>query len=521
MPFSQGPRMKRIAQQETITTVGGRGCRVRVYARLNRGRLVTFEFKYQGRRRTVATSLEWPHSREHQGAVLTKASVRATTMADAIKRMASEAAILGIAAGAATDSENAAADRDPSGLVLHGRDTTGATSRKSVTVSEAFEGAIGPSLRHLTLTQRRDRTHPYGGLRPSPIGKYASWTQNARAMRRHADEIERIWGSDSTWSELRPTHYYRLWREVKGDTTGAAKERLACALLVAQWVADHYDMPLLRRPAQAKVMLGKEVKTNASSTPKFSQQEWGRYIAVVRDPSSKIDPRIRLLSEFAMEHRLGQASQSWRSDLYTGMMPVLCVQGEGKKHGIPILADRDMALAWEKARGTWLAKQEAEWEMNGIDYPLIPGDLADPVRSIDARHLAKLVATVTERANVYNRPGWYPIRRAATDFCRGALSDCSHDGDVEITDIGVLDAITGHTSKGTRASVYAEQVLNLTPRQLAERGDDDIVWSILRSARAVRSRARENALRAAKVESPFDSDGRERTDIPHEHAELP
>ncbi len=212
------------------------------------------------------------------------------------------------------------------------------------------------------------------------------------------------------------------------------------------------------------------VEEEREDATRYTAAEAGRLLIAL----PRADPRLRHAFELAGEGRLGQLTRTRRSDLKlaagAGIMGLgfYQVEGRGTKPGFDVDLDEvQRALTDNVLNSGYLADLEVGYRTGSVsDYWLFPGGRLVVGRSrddvqvpMDERTLNDLWLQLEVLADVphFVGRGHYGYRRLATDIAE------DFEGDER-----VLNALFGHTPKGTRRSVYQKRRRDEVVRRVTE-----------------------------------------------------
>lgn len=324
--------------------------------------------------------------------------------------------------------------------------------------------ALGPHLSAASVSEQTFRTlwkslaerRAKGELRTIYVGRPRAATSDQarhRAKRvirwggpRHAEESVKLlvsalrWAKDHGLLEEAPTPPRGWKREFRNDWRRITRERL---------------------------------ESNNDDGLRYSEEEIRAQFAVL----DQADQRIHLALEIALEGRLGQVIQTYRSSLDLASPPhgELYVKdpaifGEDNKRGVSILLSRGQRELFDRFTriGSYLQPLETAYLAGRLkDYPLFPSGKIkwglDPNRThrpLSRSGLGKMLLRLEKLAGVAHVPGrlGYGFRRAAADVVEDLSSDprvrasvtgaVAGAGNADVDD--VLNSITGHTNNRSR-----------------------------------------------------------------------
>lgn len=384
-----------------------------------------------------------------------------------------------------------------------------------LTVREALAKAYGPS--YADQKTAGGRIKPKFGReiagKPSGGAAVSRWTEHARDLRRVADLIEEILGSEAAWDSTEDT-YIRLRDALiarvaeTADHTSQPKrmrrvhKALQTYIRATRLVAKAYASDeTISRTAKPLTLERWRKDLNAAWTaqqlplPRAKQPRYDPADAAKiykEGTSGRYDPRYALWLLLGMEGRPGQVLEARRSDLednHPGTVRGRFYQkGTELKHGLAYAPTPAHRLAIdEHLNEGYLREYERRFRSGAIkDYPLFPGGrLVDRVAPF--REKVRPWSYRSFLGDPHDRTGFYQIEGAAgvaPDPGRGpyALKYTIADlapivaGRLGIRDAAAVNLVTGHDTPGT-ATLY-RQDLRSQPAVLIAVGR--IIWAIRR-----------------------------------------
>lgn len=353
----------------------------------------------------------------------------------------------------------------------------------------------------------------------------STWTRHARDLRRTADVIEGILGSESPWDPSQRT-FLRLRDALiarvrkTADHTSAPKrmrrvhKALQTFLRATREIAAEYEdsadperprpLTLVRwRTHLRQAWSAAELSTPAAAQPRYLPNEAGRIY--VEATSGRHDPRYALWALLGLEGRPSQILKSRRSGLcdeYPGTVRgIFRGPGTDLKHG---LTYAPMPAHWMEIETIltegYLRHLEAAYQAKRIrDYPLYPSILVNGVAPV--RPDLRPWGYRQFLGNPHDGTGYYALERAAgveTREGRGPyafkymIADLAPSlaSQLGIADAAVVNLVTAHDTPGT-TRIYRQSLRDQAEILTAV---GRIIWSVRKTLRDHAMLARAEAL---------------------------
>ena len=388
------------------------------------------------------------------------------------------------------------------------------TLKNGLTVRQALAIAYGESYADQRSPGGRISSRYGRQIKDTRSGALAvtTWSEHARELRRLADVVEQVLGSDTPWSSSEST--YTSLRDILIAEVRTSSEPTAAPMklrrvhkllqlyiratrLVQKHFRDRDDVsPKPRALAMQRWLRDLKTAWNTAGlelsprqVPRYDRVEAGRIF--IEGMSGRHDPRYRLWLQLGVEGRPVQVLRARRSHLENRSAElkggVFRGPGTSLKHGLvyaPTPAHR--AEIEEFLSDGYLREYEALYLSGKIDdYPLFPGG------ALDERMVAPFRADVRPwgyrqfLGNTAGTTGYYAIERAAgvTNVPgRGpyafkyTIADLAPlvAGRLGIADPVVINLVTAHDTPGM-ATRY-RQAVRFQPGILRQVGR--IIWAI-------------------------------------------
>lgn len=347
----------------------------------------------------------------------------------------------------------------------------------------------------LTLAEGfRKLLHPRNGRYSDPNTRHVKYNVRPRseyAIRLLRTELQRTGESLPTWATFRASHARMIWRAIARENKNTGQGRRKAEQVVdiiyaaAFWLRQEELIPptACLPPQHWRKQLKDEweAMTGVVATPqrpRHTREEMHQIFTTISDPTTKIDPRIRLAIELGAELRVGQVLRTKRSQLKVtaiepndyisayqkdltsrepqGILGRVEIHGRGKKNGEVVVLTPEQRHAVDAALAGYLCEYEYRYQQDEKDYYLFPSH--KPIRGVspfreDARPADKDAALkwfkrleeVAEVKPVRGR-GWYGLRRTATDVAPEYSSDARE-----------LNSLGGWSDSETREGVYQDR----------------------------------------------------------------